>query len=180
MKRTILIPLLLALSACANMPSKSSNPQTSFFDSLSSLCGQRFEGVMTYPTEGQDSFAGKTLVAKFASCNNSQVKIPFAVGKDHSRTWIISKLQNSLELKHDHRHEDGSPDEVNLYGGKTNQTGTALKQSFLADEHTANIIPEASTNIWTMSFNDDKTKLTYHLERHQKPRFTAVLKRVTQ
>lgn len=180
MKKIILIPLLLALSACANTPLNSANAQTRFFDSLSSLCGQRFEGVMTYPTEGQDSFAGKILVAKFASCNNAQIKIPFAVGEDHSRTWIISLLENSLELKHDHRHEDGSPDDVNLYGGKTNQSGTPLKQSFLADKHTANIIPAASTNVWTMSFNDDKTELTYHLERHQQPRFTAVLKRITQ
>lgn len=146
-----------------------------FFDNMVRLCGQRYEGKMTYPVDGQDSFAGKLLVADFQTCSDTHIKIPFAVGENRSRTWIISKTSNGLQLKHDHRHEDGTPDKINLYGGNTVDAGSALSQSFHADEHTQKIIPEASTNVWTISFNENTDELIYHLERHQKPRFTAVL-----
>ena len=172
---TLCFSLIFILSAC-NQPSKLSNKsQDHFFNTLESLCGQRFEGIMTFPTEGQDSFAGKQLVAQFEKCSSEQVRIPFSVGEDTSRTWIITKHDNSLELKHDHRHEDGTPHEVNLYGGQTKNNGSELSQSFFADAHTAQQIPEAVSNVWTISFNADKTELRYHLERHQKARFTAVL-----
>ncbi|MEM7360754.1 MAG: hypothetical protein AAF431_16810 [Pseudomonadota bacterium] len=178
--------ILLAVFYLASQPiltaaeptSSEASAQASYFATLGSLCGQRFEGEMTFPTEGQDSFAGKLLVAEFASCDDTEVRVPFAVGEDRSRTWIFSKLKSGLQLKHDHRHEDGTPDDINMYGGMTAQEGTALSQSFAADEHTATIIPEASTNVWTVSLNEDATVLTYYLERHAAPRFKAVLKRV--
>lgn len=172
------ISALLLLSSCASPITK--NPQNAFFDTLSSLCGERFEGVMTFPTEGQDSFANKKLIAKFDSCNNEYVKIPFAVGDDTSRTWVITQRASGLELKHDHRHADGTPDDINLYGGSTQNSGSALSQSFFADDHTKKLIPNASTNVWTISFNANKTELKYHLERHQRPRFTAKLQLVKE
>lgn len=155
-----------------------SDAQTAYFAKLGSLCGERYEGEMTFPTEGQDSFAGKLLVAEFASCESSEIRVPFAVGEDHSRTWIFSKLEGGLQLKHDHRHEDGTPDEINMYGGMTADSGTELSQSFAADAHTKSLIPEAATNVWTVSLSADASQLTYHLERHAAPRFTAVLTRV--
>jgi hypothetical protein len=178
----LIMPLLLASCShsSASKVAHENKAQATFFSTLSSLCGQRFEGLMTFPLEGQDSFSGKTLVAQFASCTEKQVTIPFAVGDDRSRTWIVSRLDNGLQLKHDHRHKDGTPDDINLYGGLTKNLGTMLSQSFHADAHTATIIPAASTNVWTMSFNKDYSELTYHLERHQQDRFTAVLKRVTK
>ena len=40
------------------------------------------------------------------------------VGEDRSRTWIVSVLSDGrLRLKHDHRHEDGEPDAITMYGG---------------------------------------------------------------
>ena len=73
---------------------------------------------------------------------------------------------------------DGTPDEVNMYGGMANDSGTSLSQSFEADQHTAEVIPAASTNVWTVSLNLSGSELSYHLERNAAPRFTAVLKRV--
>lgn len=151
------------------------NPQLSFFNALSSLCGERFEGKMTFPTEGQDSFAGKLLVATVKSCTDTEIRIPFHVGENRSRTWLITKTAKGLQLKHDHRHEDGTPDEINMYGGLANDRGSHLSQSFEADTHTATIIPAASTNVWSMILSDDKRMLTYHLERHNAPRFSAEL-----
>ncbi len=135
---------------------------------------------MTFPKEGQDSFANKLLVAHIKTCTDDEIRIPFHVGEDHSRTWIVSKTEHGLQLKHDHRHEDGTPDEINMYGGLANEAGTNLSQSFAADTHTATIIPAAETNVWTMTLSEDSTAFTYHLERHNAPRFTAELKIAAQ
>lgn len=149
-----------------------------FFATLQSLCGARFEGAMTFPADSQHDFAGKKLVAHVASCGEAEIRVPFLVGEDRSRTWIFSRTAEGLQLKHDHRHADGTPDEVTMYGGMASTTGTPLAQSFAADAHTARLIPAAATNVWTVSLSEDGTKLTYHLDRDAKPRFTAVLTRV--
>jgi len=177
-----IILALVWLSACTTVNkgiiSDKQDHQLNFFDALQSLCGSRYEGQMTYPKEGQDSFAGKVLVATFASCTDNQIKIPFVVGKDKSRTWIISKTIAGLQLKHDHRHADGTPDEINMYGGLASELGSSLSQSFAADAHTAKIIPAASTNVWMLSLSENKEVFTYYLERHGAPRFKAVLQKV--
>jgi len=169
---------VITLATYQALYASESNQQTKFFNSLLTLCGESFEGEMTFPKEGQDSFAGKLLVAYFETCSESEIRIPFHVGEDHSRTWIISKTEKGLQLKHDHRHEDGTPDEVNLYGGLAGANGSPSSQSFAADKHTQTIIPEASTNVWNLTLSEDNTALTYHLERHNAPRFTAELEKV--
>jgi len=166
------------ITAAALLPMAfSANAEKTFFENLSELCGTSFVGEMTYPVDGQDSFKGKKLVAEFASCTDNKISIPFHVGEDHSRTWHISNIDGRVSLKHEHRHHDGTLDEVTNYGGTMSDEGNALRQSFPADTYTKELIPEASTNVWAISLSADKSKLTYHLERHQKPRFTAVLVR---
>lgn len=149
------------------------NPQ--FFENMLALCGTKFVGEMTFSTEGQDSFRGQKLVADIANCKESKISIPFHVGEDHSRTWHISNTDTGLTLKHEHRHHDGRLDRVTDYGGHADDFGTNLSQSFPADQHTKQLIPAAASNVWTITLSADKRRLTYHLERHNKPRFTAVL-----
>jgi hypothetical protein len=172
------IALGLVGLAVLSAPVHAQDARDQFFTTLKGLCGARFEGAMTFPAEGQDDFAGKLLVANVASCSDVEVRIPFLVGEDRSRTWIFSRTDRGLQLKHDHRHADGTPDAVTMYGGMASVTGTPLVQSFAADADTAKLIPAAVTNVWTVSLSADGTSLTYHLERNAQPRFTAVLKRV--
>lgn len=148
-----------------------------FFAKLSALCGATFEGASVFPVDPADAFAGKKLVANVASCKADEIRVPFVVGADRSRTWIIRHEPGALTLKHDHRHEDGTPDAVTMYGGLANDSGSAQSQSFLADAHTAKLIPAAATNVWTISLSPDGRKLTYYLERDAKPRFKAELYR---
>ncbi|MDX2219370.1 MAG: hypothetical protein SF172_10135 [Burkholderiales bacterium] len=143
-----------------------------------SLCGARFEGESVLPRDPGDSFAGKKLVATLATCGESEIRVPFAVGEDRSRTWLITRTPNGLQLKHDHRHADGTPDKITMYGGLVRAGGSAEQQAFAADAHTAKLIPEAATNVWTLTLSPDGQSLTYYLERNGKPRFKAVLKRV--
>jgi len=84
------------------------------------------------------------------SCAPTEIRIPFHLGPNRSRTWVITRTETGLRLKHDHRHEDGSEDPVTQYGGDTRTTGTNTKQEFYADAHTATLIPAARTNVWTV------------------------------
>lgn len=148
-----------------------------FFARLTAICGATFEGASVFPREAGDAFAGKKLMAKIASCTAGEVRVPFLVGADRSRTWIFTKSPAGLELKHDHRHDDGTPDEQTMYGGMANDKGSASAQSFEADAYTAKLIPAASTNVWTVTLAPDGKSMSYHLARDGKPRFKAELAR---
>ncbi len=132
-------------------------PQDSFFAALSSLCGQAFEGQVIEDSSRDSMFAASTLVMHVRECNDSVLRIPFHVGENRSRTWVVSRTASGLRLKHDHRHEDGSEDSVTQYGGDTRDQGSATSQEFAADAHTATIIPAAATNVWTMSVEPGAT-----------------------
>ena len=146
-----------------------------FFTNLKSLCGHVFQGASTFPEDPEHDFAGKKLVADFASCDKQQVKIKFVVGSDRSRTWVITQSRQGLLLKHDHRHEDGTPDEVTNYGGWANDQGSVWRQHFVADQETAELIPAAKTNVWTLQYEPNTQVLTYGLKRHDLPRYQAKL-----
>lgn len=168
----------LIVAAALVAPVQAHDARDQFFATLGGLCGARFEGAQTYAADPASAFAGKVLVAHIASCTEREIRVPFLVGEDRSRTWVFTRTADGLQLKHDHRHADGTPDAVTMYGGFASATGTALGQSFAADAHTAALIPAAVTNVWTVSVSADGATLTYHLERDARPRFTAVLKRV--
>ncbi|MGB5293226.1 MAG: hypothetical protein WBN41_17415, partial [Lysobacterales bacterium] len=187
MKNFILISALCLTTALLSVGSATAQHQTEtsrlenqemFFSRIKSLCGSRFEGRSVFPQDPGDAFRDKLLVAVVETCNADEIRIPFIVGKDHPRTWILKKTSEGLQFKHDHRHEDGTPDKVTLYGGTATGSGTQQTQSFPADDYTAKLIPEASTNEWFLSLSDDNNEMVYYLERHNKARFKAILKRV--
>jgi hypothetical protein len=169
--RTI-TPLLfvstLLISACGNEETTprptTSNPQETFWASLHEICGQAFAGTIVESVPPDTSFDGKAIVMHVRHCDESQIRIPFFVGEDRSRTWVISKTSQGLRLKHDHRHEDGSEDPITMYGGDTADPGTANRQEFPADAHTALIVPAAATNVWTVEISPG-SMLAYDLRR---------------
>lgn len=165
----------LAMPASAVL---SQDAQAAFFKAMGDLCGAKFEGFSTFPDDPNDAFAGKKLVATFKKCSPEEIRISFAVGEDTSRTWVLTKSDKGLLLKHDHRHADGTPDEITMYGGWADNRGNQFTQYFPADAHTKELIPAAATNVWQLRFDPEKQTLTYDLKRHGKPRFTAVLKQV--
>lgn len=133
-----------------------------FWNQLKTLCGKSFEGQLVLPEDDED-FGGKRLVMHVRSCEDNRIRIPFFVGEDKSRTWVLTYLNGRIQLKHDHRHEDGSDDEITMYGGITTNAGQATIQAFSADEETKKMIPAASTNIWWITLND--STYTYNLRR---------------
>ncbi len=169
-----LIVVACTAASCASPPA-APDTRDQFMATLKSLCGQRFEGGQAYAIDPRNDFAGKVISTQ-VMCTDAGVRMPVTVGEDRSRTWIITRSPAGLELRHDHRHSDGTPDAVTMYGGMARAGGAALSQSFHADAQTARMVPGSETNVWTMSLSEDKRVLTYHLERHAKPRATFVLK----
>ena len=106
---------------------------------------------MTVGTEPSDADFGKErMVMHVASCTPNELRIPFAVGSNTSRTWILTRTAGGLRLKHDHRHPDGKEDEVSQYGGDARPGGTAERQEFPADDFTAKLLPKSATNVWAL------------------------------
>jgi hypothetical protein len=154
----------------------STNQSAQFFANLRKLCGQQFEGQTEFPLDADHPLAGKKLVIRIAQCSENEVRIPLHAGEDRSRTWLLTLSDNGLLLKHDHRHPDGTPDKVTMYGGWATE-GDATRQRFAADEQTAKLIPEAATNIWTIEFDPGGERFVYELERNGQPRYKAVFSR---
>jgi hypothetical protein len=149
---------------------------TLFFQNVRKLCGQHFEGATEFPLdEPGHPLAGKKLIISIEQCSDSEIRIPLQAGEDKSRTWILTLRAGRLLLKHDHRHPDGTPDKVTMYGGWAAE-GDANRQRFPADSETAKLIPEAATNIWTLEIDPAKEQLIYALERHGQPRYKAVFR----
>ena len=159
--------LVLGLLASCTAPSA---PTADLWSALESLCGQAFEGKVIEGTEASDeAMRTSRLVMHVRSCTADELRVPFHVGENRSRTWVITRTSDGLRLKHDHRHEDGRPDEVTQYGGDSRGDGRSLSVEFPADQLTANLLPAAASNIWTMSVEPGKT-FTYALRREGTPR----------
>jgi hypothetical protein len=155
-------PFLLALllpAACATT-TPGSAPADAFLARLRPLCGQAFAGriIADTPTPtAADPFAGKPLVMHVRECGPDTIRIPFHVGEDRSRTWVLTRTATGLRLKHDHRHADGSPDAVTMYGGDTVAPGSAARQAFPVDAQSRAMFTRegrtvSNTNVWAMEF----------------------------
>ncbi len=152
---------------------ETSNPQDEFFNNLTARCGQSFTGKLVSDDELDTAMSGKDMRISITNCSETRIDIPFHIERekdvwDRSRTWVITRTNNGLRLKHDHRHEDGSEDKITQYGGDTSDTGSAELQHFPVDDEskilfTENGLTTSSTNIWSVGITDDI--YSYQMER---------------
>lgn len=164
----IFMSALSYANTIAEAPLVSIPSHDSFFSNIQQHCGKAFEGKVTVDNANSDSFANKKLIMHVRRCNDSSLQIPFHVGDDASRTWIISKTGSGLSLKHDHRHKDGTNDVSTMYGGHTVDAGWSSAQSFPADQYSKELfiqqgIPQSMGNTWQMFIYPDT--FTYRLIR---------------
>jgi hypothetical protein len=169
-----------ALAACAGAPvdrapaPSVAEPADAFLARIARHCGQAFAGRVVAdrpaPT-GDDPFAGKALVMHVRGCEDParRIEIPFHVGDDRSRTWILTRTTDGLRLKHDHRHADGTDDAVTLYGGETAGPGTAVRQAFPVDADSVAMfrregLSASVANTWAMEVVPGE-RFVYELSR---------------
>ncbi len=138
---SIRLPVLtsvLVLLLCS--PVLRASDADDWWQRLQSLCGQAFEGELVRAPVDDTTFRGRRVVMHVRDCSASRIRIPLVIDGDRSRTWIFTRQEGRIELRHDHRHEDGSPDLVTMYGGFTVNAGSADAQMFPADDHTRSVI----------------------------------------
>ena len=162
--------LALALLSVA-APASASN---AFLEQLKPLCGKAFAGAIASNDAADADMQGKPMVMHVAKCTETEVRIPFFVGDDRSRTWMLTATEKGVQLKHRHRHADGSADGRTNYGG--DHVGPAIvgadgsltlrfpvdaesKALFIADG-----IPASASNVWEMHLSPGKS-FTYRLTR---------------
>jgi hypothetical protein len=174
--RTALVALLAALwipvaSAAELDPALPPAPADAFMAAIALHCGRAYAGRITAnePATPNDPFEGKALIMHVRDCAPGELRIPFHVGDDHSRTWIVTRTGDGLRLKHDHRHADGSADVLTMYGGDTMAPGSATRQEFPVDADSRALFEreglKASVgNTWAIEIGAD-AKFVYELAR---------------
>ena len=161
---------LLMLAGCTTVPERS--PADQWFAQLESLCGRAWEGRVVSTDAADASFVGQRLVMHVRQCTDDEIRMPFHVGNDRSRTWVISRTASGFRLKHDHRHEDGTSDELTMYGGDSRGDGTSVRQEFPADKEsiamfTAQGRSVSNSNVWAVEVGD--AAFAYELRRPPGP-----------
>ncbi len=175
MKKLLLLLLIFPIQFIAqDLPGS-----VQFWNKLKTHCGKAYEGTITAGGKEGDGFMGEKLIMQVRSCNENTIQIPFFVGEDKSRTWVLTLGEdNRILLKHDHRNKDGSEEEITQYGGISSNSGLADIQFFPADQVTSDLIPLASTNVWWFTIDEDS--ITYNLRRIGSDRIFTVNFNVTK
>lgn len=189
----------LLATSCATTPAFKdflSQNRDDYWAELSALCGQTLHGKMVSNEAVDADMAGRPMRMTVASCSDKEIRIPFHVGPleeggkwDKSRTWVLRKTAKGIQLKHDHRHEDGTPDAVTNYGGEWINVSSkpilvcnpehSLKINFPVDAESianfrANGLDKSVTNVWSIGImptgcptapNKKYAKFTYELNR---------------
>ncbi len=168
MRKLFFFALPMALSATAL-----ASPVDEYWSNLEQLCGNAYEGELITHPEGETGFVGHRLVMHVRDCQPERIRIPFVVGDNLSRTWVLTRKDDRIELKHDHRHADGTPEETTMYGGTTTNEGRPNEQYFPAGEQTRGVIEAAFSNVWVMRVHPGE-KFTYGLWRLGTPRVFQV------
>lgn len=170
---------LVAAGATASAASPQSEPQpgpsqaqTRFMAHLNALCGQRFEGRVVTTDPADAAFADARLLMHVRDCAEDEVRIPFWVGEDRTRTWVVTTEPHGLTLKHDHRDPQGNPVGLHWYGGDTATAGTENRQDFPVDDFSVELFENGNaavsmTNVWAMEVHPDRM-FAYELRRENR------------
>ncbi len=177
--------LVLACSGCAVTPTPTPAMPPSdmaadrFLSAIAAHCGKAYVGriVANQPVPTTpDAFDGKMLVMHVRGCDQpaQRIEIPFHVGEDRSRTWLLTRTAGGLRLKHDHRHADGKPDAVTMYGGDTAELGSPTRQVFPVDAESIAMfrregLGASVANTWAMEIQP--AMFAYELTRPNGRRF---------
>ncbi|WP_284124203.1 hypothetical protein [Parerythrobacter aestuarii] len=173
-----LLPLLALLACNKAEPDLQVSPQDSFWASLSSHCGKAYSGQLASDDEADAGFRGAEMLMHVRECSDSEIRVPFHVRQDgedwdRSRTWVLTRTDAGLRLKHDHRHEDGESDTVTMYGGDTAEDGSARSQAFPVDAESIALfkregLAASVTNVWAIEVDpagQKDARFAYQLQR---------------
>lgn len=183
-KISILFAVVIIAASCGQMATKEqaseknnepvlTHAEQAFLANLASLCGNSFSGKETYMQPGRESWAQKKFVMHVTVCDDDKVHIPFHLDEDRSRTWMFLAEGEGLRFRHDHRHEDGTPEDQTLYGGYADGSGTEFIQRFPADDYTKTLLNDTLGRQWNIILAEDLSTMAYQLEYQGEVVFAA-------
>ena len=175
---TFIACLALAAAGCTSAANEyiraaAARPSSAdaFFSRLTSLCGKSFSGRLAESNDADRAGFSGTPVMQVRDCSANEIRIPFHVGENRPRTWVITRVGDRLRLKHDHRHEDGSSDALTMYGGESvaASAGSGGRQEFPADAESkamfiAGGLQVSVDNVWAIEV-DPARLFAYELRR---------------
>jgi hypothetical protein len=140
MIRVAVIITALGLAGCAPLeearPAAERTPQDAFWANLQQLCPAAAEGrLLRVPAGDTQIDPTARLVVHFRECGAEELRFPLHVGENRSRTWVFIRHGDRLELRHDHRHPDGSEEANTWYGDSTPDQGTPYRQEFVSERN---------------------------------------------
>ena len=148
-----------------------------FLSNLGEYCGYSYEGRTTEFSLGSGDephpLEDPHMLMILEECSEDEVRIPFHVDEDQSRTWVLQMRDGQLHLSHDHRYPDGTEYDQNMYGGYSDARGTGLKHFFPADDFTITERPQRDINIWSMEVDPESDTFWYRLYLEGVLRFEA-------
>jgi hypothetical protein len=181
--RRLAIVCVLGAAACAPPPAATPAPtadppdapaaQRAFFESLRALCGQTFGGRTILAPVTDRTFEPARLYMVVEGCGENELRVPFIVGDDDSRTWVFHMGDDGLTFFHEHLRQDGTPYEVSGFGGHASDDGSATFQSFPDFWATADT-PPAEHRIWRLRFDHEHDLFVYYLDRGGEPAYRLV------
>lgn len=135
------------------------DPQDQFWKNLQSLCVSAAEGKLLNAPPGDTQIdPNARLVVHFWECGENELRFPLHVDSNRSRTWIFIRHSDKLELRHDHRNQDGSEESNTWYGASTMSAGTANRQDFVTERN-------GNTSGWRVEIEPGK-RYTYGTARN--------------
>jgi len=171
---SLIVALALIGAACgadAPAPAPVQSQAAQFLSAIAAMCGNAYGGHIAAndPAAPNDPFVGQALVMHVRTCEPGRVLVPFHVGEDRSRTWVLTLHDDRIRLKHDHRHQDGTEDELTQYGGDSTTAGTATRQEFPVDQFSIDLFTRtnravSNTNTWAMEVHPGRM-FAYELSR---------------
>ncbi|MBL4870368.1 MAG: hypothetical protein JKX72_05390 [Robiginitomaculum sp.] len=171
MKTGFHIAILLSAGLIWSCSPKPEKAQDAFFTNLSALCGKSFAGKLVSTNQADKDLRDSPMVMHVQTCTGDTLHIPFHIADNRSRTWILTKTDTGLRLKHRHNHEDGHADKVTMYGGYTLDMGSANRQTFPVDQYSKDMFMKngldvSVTNIWAVEITN--TIFAYELRRENR------------
>ena len=142
-----------------NSQNELSAEQLEFWERMEANCGNAYAGELAdaTPYYAADFEQVDQIRIHIRECSDELIHTSLHVNDDHSRNLMLTRVDGTLQLKHDHRYEDGTEEEISQYGGLAPKPGLTRRQIFEADDHTAEILPDRFDNFWFLDFMDDHT-----------------------
>lgn len=147
--------------------------QRAFFENLRALCGQTFGGRTILAPVADKTFEPARLYMVVKDCRADEIRIPFVVGEDASRTWVFQMRKDGLKFFHEHLRPDGTEHQPSGFGGLAIGGGSPVFQSFPDFSATANT-PYADRRIWRLRLDKDNGLFVYYLDRGGLPAYRLV------